>query len=156
MHANLLYLAVQAAVGCLNCYCNNKSSYSREYLFVSLLRSVQAFHRTTLPAHDIDTFTSNWTFKSRKLGSVIRNRQVTSRTRDATHRGACMHLCIRPRSLYAGMQMRHAQPGSAVRNPFPTLVMAGIVNSIASELDAVGASRKSRSVECSLRHVLKP
>lgn len=26
-----------------------------------------------------------------------------------------------------------------VRNPFPTLVMAGIVNSIASELDAVGA-----------------
>lgn len=29
-----------------------------------------------------------------------------------------------------------------VRNPFPTLVMAGIVNSIASELDAVGAPRK--------------
>jgi len=49
--------------------------------------------------------------------------------------------------------MRHAQPGSTVRNLFPTLVMDGIVNSIASELDSVGESRKSRSDECSLRHV---
>lgn len=57
--------------------------------------------------------------------------------------------------------MRHAQPGGAapsarpfVRNPFPTLVMAGIVNSIASELDVVGARLvRARSVECGSRHV---
>ena len=47
-----------------------------------------------------------------------------------------MHLCI---PFYAWMQMRHAQPGSTVHNLFPTLVMDGIVNSIASELDSVGA-----------------
>lgn len=64
----------------------------------------------------------------------------------------CIYAYVRG-PLYAWMQMRHAQPGSTVRNLFPTLVMDGIVNSIASELDSVGASRKSQSDECSLRHV---
>lgn len=40
---------------------------------------------------------------------------------------------------------RTAPPAPSVI-PFPTLVMAGIVNSIASELDAVGAPRKRPGV----------
>lgn len=65
-----------------------------------------------------------------------------------------MHLCIRPRSvLRMDADAARTAPAATVRNLFPTLVMDGIVNSIASELDSVGASRKSRSDECSLRHV---
>jgi len=69
-----------------------------------------------------------------------------------------MHLCIRPRSLAPSLSLPFSVHGCRcgthdpaarttrrVRNPFPTLVMAGIVNSIASELDAVVATRYKES-----------
>ena len=80
------------------------------------------------------------------------SRRVTdtlpSRTCDATYGET--HICIYAYVyglFYAWMQMRHAQPCSTVVRVifFPTLVMAGIVNSIASELDASPSVRLVRS-----------
>lgn len=101
------------------------------------------------PRHDTANFYTESGFLTRRKSpeSVTRNRQVTSRNvRCNAQRRIYAFMHTFAVSLRAGMQMRHARrsaPGSAAsRNPFPTLVMAGIVNSIASELDAVGASRK--------------
>lgn len=112
-----------------------------QYLFISLLRTVlvEPFHRMAISAHDrlLLFYTWSWSFNPRSRRVTDRLRRVRAMQRTETH--ICIYACVYDLSMH-GCRCGTHSPASVIF--FPTLVMAGIVNSIASELDAVGAPRK--------------
>lgn len=120
---------------------NNKSLKESQYLFISLLRAflVEPFHRMAISAHDrlLLFYTRSWSFNPRSHRVTDRLRRVRAMQRTETH--ICIYACVYNLSMH-GCRCGTHSPASVIF--FPTLVMAGIVNSIASELDAVSALRK--------------